>query len=337
MNDATSIIVGKQSHGGGGMPQLEVNNGRVMVTSLELAERFQKRHDNVLRDIDRIASQIATERLLNFEVTFRQVAGPNGTARNERLFLLTRDGFSVVAMGFTGPAALDWKFKYIEAFNRMEAALREQALQASQERMEATARQAAREVAAESAASDRRLLELYLGLGGRRGMTAVVWYALQQGEAGVRVKTSVRRIVQFAGAFAGVAQVWRALDELHFMGCIRATYSEDAQGRRSTTDFALQSEFVDRAIWEGQRALRGLERLPALPVAGGQLLLGAVQSGFALPGLQHLLPPAGAQALAGRMYRRKRSARQHAKDTGIQSDVNHAGAAIKVRGARHGV
>lgn len=46
-----------------------------------------------------------------------------GETRNE--YLLTRDGFSLLVMGFTGQKALEWKLKYIDAFNQMETALRE--------------------------------------------------------------------------------------------------------------------------------------------------------------------------------------------------------------------
>lgn len=41
-------------------------------------------------------------------------------------YLVTRDGFSLLAMGFTGTKALKWKIKYIEAFNKMEEMLRKQ-------------------------------------------------------------------------------------------------------------------------------------------------------------------------------------------------------------------
>lgn len=47
-----------------------------------------------------------------------------GETRNE--YLLTRDGFSLVVMGFTGTKALEWKLKYIDAFNKMESAIKEQ-------------------------------------------------------------------------------------------------------------------------------------------------------------------------------------------------------------------
>lgn len=93
------------------------------VLSTEVAERFQKRHQHILRDIDRIHSQIPK---IFFETNFglieRQVAVGFGM-RRERSYLLTRDAFSLLVMGFTGSAAIRWKLKYIEAFNALEAAV----------------------------------------------------------------------------------------------------------------------------------------------------------------------------------------------------------------------
>lgn len=41
------------------------------------------------------------------------------------MYIMNRDGFSLLAMGFTGKKALEWKLKYINAFNEMERQLRE--------------------------------------------------------------------------------------------------------------------------------------------------------------------------------------------------------------------
>lgn len=49
----------------------------------------------------------------------------DSTGRGLKHYWLTRDGFSLLVMGFTGPAALHWKLLYIEAFNKMEKALKE--------------------------------------------------------------------------------------------------------------------------------------------------------------------------------------------------------------------
>ena len=104
-------------------PEIQVVHDRITTTSLAIARTFCKRHDNVLRDIQIL--EVPEEfRLLNFEETFREVPGPNGSVRKESMVLITQDGFTILAMGFTGKKAMEFKIKYIEAFNRMEEELR---------------------------------------------------------------------------------------------------------------------------------------------------------------------------------------------------------------------
>jgi Rha family phage regulatory protein len=117
-------------------PTLKVIEGKSYTTSLDVAQHFHKRHDNLLRDISAIYLDAPTDfSLLNFE---------ESTYKNERgkeypIFNLTRDGFAILAMGFTGKEALQWKIKYINAFNTMEAELTRRNLkegnQAQQQRL----------------------------------------------------------------------------------------------------------------------------------------------------------------------------------------------------------
>ena len=91
------------------------------VLSLEVARHFQRRHTNILRDIDRLRSILPKSfTALNFEPSNYQ----DSTGRTVRAFLLTRDALSLLVMGMTGKAAVLWKLRYIEAFNLMEARLR---------------------------------------------------------------------------------------------------------------------------------------------------------------------------------------------------------------------
>jgi Rha family phage regulatory protein len=80
-------------------------------------------HAHVLRDIREIIENTSKTDASNFgAVTYR---GNNGEDRPA--FTMTRDGFSLLAMGFTGTKALHWKLRYIEAFNMMEAAIKSRA------------------------------------------------------------------------------------------------------------------------------------------------------------------------------------------------------------------
>lgn len=90
------------------------NSDQVVVSSKDVAEHFEKRHDNVVRDIEGFKD------LLNFEEMFLEDSYQDTYSRNQKCYLMNRDGFSLLAMGFTGQKALEWKLKYIAAFNAME-------------------------------------------------------------------------------------------------------------------------------------------------------------------------------------------------------------------------
>lgn len=100
---------------------LSTQNGQAVVSSLDIAKNFEKRHDSVMRAIEDIVEglhkNVDTPMFYKTEYTHEQ----NGQAYP--MYLMNRDGFSLLVMGFTGKAALEWKLKYIEAFNQMEKKL----------------------------------------------------------------------------------------------------------------------------------------------------------------------------------------------------------------------
>lgn len=96
------------------------------VRSDVVAHHFGKSHKNVLRDIAKLRGKCPESfHQLNFEPMFIETQIGNGATRKDRAYLLTRDGFSLLVMGFTGAAAVRWKIRYIEAFNALEAAVAE--------------------------------------------------------------------------------------------------------------------------------------------------------------------------------------------------------------------
>ena len=111
-----------------GNPQALVTsyNGVLVADSLEVADRFGKRHADVLRTIDGLITEVATQNCVtNAEPESYFIPSDyQNRGKTHKKYLLTRDGFSLLVMGFTGPAALHWKLLYIEAFNKMEQALR---------------------------------------------------------------------------------------------------------------------------------------------------------------------------------------------------------------------
>lgn len=104
-------------------PSLEIINGKPTTTSLQVAEYFGKRHDNVIRDIKNILEKRPDLRLLNFEET-QQLVKVGAVERHIVVYRMDRKGFTLLAMGFTGEPALKFKIAYIDAFDAMEAKLR---------------------------------------------------------------------------------------------------------------------------------------------------------------------------------------------------------------------
>lgn len=100
--------------------------GQPAVRSDIVAHHFKRSHKNILRDIAKLRGKCPILFFqLNFEPTLIDIPGPNGAIRQSRAYLLTRDGFSLLVMGFTGVEAVHWKIRYIDAFNKLEAAVRE--------------------------------------------------------------------------------------------------------------------------------------------------------------------------------------------------------------------
>lgn len=133
---------------------LSVQNGEPVVSSRQIAESFEKRHDHVMRDIEDIMKGLPkngdTHMFFKTEYTHEQ----NGQTYS--MYLMNRDGFTLLAMGFTGKAALEWKLKYIAAFNEMEKKLTEKP-QLTRSQLLATALIAAHEELEEK---DKQIAEL---------------------------------------------------------------------------------------------------------------------------------------------------------------------------------
>lgn len=110
-------------------PVLKTISGQIKVSSLDLAAHFGKRHDHILQAIQNLISDL--DRLPNFGESseefrlrnFTEASYINAQNKEQPCYELTRDGFTLLAMGFTGAKALQWKMAYITAFNEMESRL----------------------------------------------------------------------------------------------------------------------------------------------------------------------------------------------------------------------
>lgn len=97
---------------------IQINsNGQAVASSRDIAEHFGKDHKHVLESIKNLADENSAAKSMFYETTYEN------RGKRYPMYLMNRDGFSLLAMGFTGKAALEWKVKYIEAFNAMEWAI----------------------------------------------------------------------------------------------------------------------------------------------------------------------------------------------------------------------
>lgn len=96
--------------------------GKPMVSSRLIAEHFGKQHKHVL---DAIREVMANAPESFNGPNFRPVEYLDAKGEKRPAYDLTRDAFTLVVMGFTGPEAMAWKIRYIEAFNAMESKLLE--------------------------------------------------------------------------------------------------------------------------------------------------------------------------------------------------------------------
>lgn len=108
------------------LPMITERDGIPVTTSRAVAEQFGKQHKNVIRDIENLRATLdETENGKAFNrLNFEPVTLPDAKGESRPAYLLTRDGFTLLAMGFTGAKAVQFKVAYINAFNRMERLIR---------------------------------------------------------------------------------------------------------------------------------------------------------------------------------------------------------------------
>lgn len=98
------------------MKLIQITNGKPTTTSLQVAEFFKKDHSKILRDIRSILDQ---ETKANFGLSnYKDKSG-----KENLMYIIDKDGFTLLAMGFTGKKAFEFKKSYIKAFNAMEKEL----------------------------------------------------------------------------------------------------------------------------------------------------------------------------------------------------------------------
>ena len=92
---------------------------QAVTDSLKVAESFDKKHKNVLQNIQNLAAENSATKKMFVESTYVN------RGKEYPMIYMNRDGFTLLAMSFTGKKALDFKLKYIQAFNEMEKRIRQ--------------------------------------------------------------------------------------------------------------------------------------------------------------------------------------------------------------------
>lgn len=98
----------------------KTEKGTPVTDSLKVSQVFDKQHKNVLKAIRNLAAQNLAAKNWFFETTYVDMRG-----QTQPMFIMTRDGFSLLAMGLTGAKAMQFKVAFIEQFNAMEKVVRQ--------------------------------------------------------------------------------------------------------------------------------------------------------------------------------------------------------------------
>lgn len=98
-----------------------MHDQQAVTTSLKVAEIFEKKHQHVMESIRKLTVENSTVRKMFVEDSYL-----NSRNQQQPMYYMNRDGFTLLAMGFTGSKAMEFKLKYIDAFNKMEKQIKEE-------------------------------------------------------------------------------------------------------------------------------------------------------------------------------------------------------------------
>lgn len=95
-----------------------MKNHQAVTTSLQVAESFERKHKNVIQTIVNLVAENSAVKKFFKKSTYEN------RGKQYPMYYMNRDGFTLLVMGFTGQRAMEFKLKYIDAFNKMEEAIR---------------------------------------------------------------------------------------------------------------------------------------------------------------------------------------------------------------------
>ena len=134
-----------------------MKNKQVVTSSLQVAETFRKQHKHVLEAIDELKQGLAEN---SADLFYEDIYVHPQNKQSYRKVIMNRDGFTLLAMGFTGQKALQFKLKYIEAFNQMEKEIQQPKLPTSKRELAMLALSANEETNERVDNIDKRLVDI---------------------------------------------------------------------------------------------------------------------------------------------------------------------------------
>lgn len=126
LNTYRSLVMQENLAIGASTPVLSIVKNQVTALSTDVAKFFHKEHFNVVRDIENLLKSLPISRAFNFEGSTISIPSNLNNTSNRviKAYRMTRDGFTLLVMGWTGEKALQFKLAWLDAFNKMEEELR---------------------------------------------------------------------------------------------------------------------------------------------------------------------------------------------------------------------
>ena len=99
---------------------VKLEGGKPVVSSRDLADSFDKPHKHILESARKLIRDLESDGHNFGHENFQEATYQTDRGKTYSNILMTRDGFTLVAMGLSGKKAVNWKIKYMEAFKKME-------------------------------------------------------------------------------------------------------------------------------------------------------------------------------------------------------------------------
>lgn len=212
---------------------IHVDGQKTFVTSLDVSNRFQRQHKDVLRAIENMDCTMEYRRR-NFAPTVYQRPNPSGgNSIPTPMYHITRDGFVFLCMGFKGPQAALWKERYIEAFNLMEAKLQATSVGADKHMQQMAS---SMDKMAQSVSKLAEGIDTVLQQNNRTGRYISLLEMNQQGH--VKVTEEIR-----AEVFNLYAQAMPQASIARFLRLGKATVNQLIHGRYNTSQLRHKESF----------------------------------------------------------------------------------------------